>query len=146
MNLPPSVEIPDKPKSTKGRKPGSKAKPRQQIPADQFKISAVPEEERGTVRRSRVKRDAQQKAIDDKVLEVWRDWNNAGRPMNWLEMPVKTWEIASRYEDDALFFLGKGATRHGKRLIIGDIERNNGISYIPFCVTDRGRKRKDSAE
>lgn len=137
----PTVVPPEKPaKSTRGRKPGTQAKVRQELPKDQFIIADVPEDERGNVKRARVERTAQQRAIDAKVLEVWRNWRDAGRPTIWNEMPVKEWPLDTRYEDDALFYLHKAATLHHKKLVVGDIKRRDGKSRIPFCVVDRKQK------
>ena len=149
--LPAAHDVPDTTpagKSTRGRKAGSKAKVRAELPPDAFAIEEVPEDERGTVRRIRVERSKQQIAIDGKVLEVYRKWVAAGKPAKWTEMPVQMWPLDARYVEDALFFLGKGATLHGKKLIVGNVsnKQQNGRPYpdgktrIPFCVIDHKKK------
>lgn len=140
--LPPATSRPaqEAPAGKRGRRPGSKAKVRAELPADAFMISAVPVEERGTVRRKRVERSKQQLAIDSKVLDVWREWVATGRQTDWLKMPVKYWTIEKRFAEDAQFYLDKGARLHGKKLVIGDIlpaEDAPGKVRIPFCVIDR---------
>lgn len=135
----PSAEAPKK----RGRKPGSVAKVRAELPPDAFRIESVAKDDRGVVRRKRVERSPQQKAIDAKAMEVYKEWIAAGSPTDWLKMPIKGWIIEKRLVDDALFFLGKGATLHGKKLRVGDIlpaEGEPGKVRIPFCVTDRNER------
>ncbi len=143
----------DAPKSTRGRKAGSVAKIRAELPPDAFSIETVPEDERGTVRRIRVERTKQQIAIDGKVLQVYKLWVAAGKPAKWTEMPVQSWPLESKYVEDALFFLQKAATLHGKKLVVGNVSNKqaNGRPYpdgktrIPFCVIDRVKTSVKSA-
>lgn len=135
------------PRTGRGRKPGSKVKERAELPPDAFVIEAVPVEDRGTVRRKRVERKEQQRAIDAKVLDVWKEWRDSGRPTDWLLMPVKFWRIEKKFAEDAKFFLGKAATMHGKKLVLGEDQKVPGSSppviRIPFCVIDRPVKVKN---
>jgi hypothetical protein len=131
----------------RGRKAGSQAKIRQAIPADQFKMETVAPDKRGLVRRVRVARSEQQKAMDQRALVLHQLWVDSGKPTDWLKMPVKTWPLETRYLDDGLFLLRKACALHGFKLHLGDIQttEENGvkISRIPIVVRDR---RADEAE
>src|SRR5262245_14431315 len=113
------------------RKKGSGNVERQILPADSFKLEDTNPEERGSIRKTRGERTAQQQAVDVKVLQVWREWRDCGKPDDWLDMPVKKWPVEPRYIDDALFMLGKGASLHGKKLVVGTItdRDENGVRY-----------------
>lgn len=147
-NLPAATDAPEK-KSTRGRKPGSVAKVRAELPPEAFVMEEVKEDERGTVRRIRVERTPQQIAIDKRVLAVYREWVADGRPTKWTDMPVKNWPLDAKYVEDALFFLGKAATLHGVKLVIGNVSNidpittkpyPDGKTRIPFCVIARAKK------
>lgn len=132
------------------RKTGAKVE-RRPLPGDAFNIEDTDPDERGAIRRTRGERTEQQQAVDAKVLEVYKEWKADGSPSDWLDMPVKKWAIASQYVDDAIFMLGKAASHHGKKLVLGTVtnkdEHNrpypDGKMRIPFCVIDRV-KQKDS--
>jgi hypothetical protein len=129
----------------RGRPPGTKAKALPEIPMDQFVIREIPEDDRGVVRRKRVERTAQQKAVDAKVLSVFKEWDAGGREKEWTEQPVKEWVIATTYEETAVKMLHKGALLHHKKLVIGDITRSDGKSRIPFTVIARPKKTTTEA-
>lgn len=139
--LPPATPAP---RAGRGRKPGSKAKQRAQLPPEAFIIEDVPELERGPARRKRIERDAQQLSIDARVLAVYQEWLSMGKPTDWLKMPVKYWRIEKRYAEDAQFFLSKATQLIGKKLIIGDVKAipksSPPVVRIPFCVVDRPEK------
>jgi hypothetical protein len=132
----------------RGRKPGSQVKERQEIPADQFKIESVGEESRGYVRRQRLERSKQQQAVDIQVMKVWQEWEAAGSPRKWTDMPVKRWVINRQFAEDAQFMLAKAVNLHGKKLVTGKLQEKplpnlplgpNEVG-IPFCVISRAVK------
>lgn len=136
----PAPARPETPKR-RGRPPGSEVKPLPDIPLDQFVIQEVPEDERGNTRRQRVERSRQQRSVDDKIMERYKAWRNAGKPTEWTEMPVVSWKLDSQYAGTAQKMLQKGALLHRKRLVIGNITEHTRegrkVTSIPFCVTDR---------
>jgi hypothetical protein len=143
LATPPTSQSEQPVKSGRGRKPGSKARERQQLPADAFVMEEIPEEERGQYRRIRVERSEQQQKIDAKVLDTWRKWNEAGQPAKWDDMPIQFWLVPNRYAEDALFYLDKAAKFHGKKLVLGHVDKAKdkpGNTRIPFCVVNRPRK------
>jgi hypothetical protein len=154
MSDPEPVEV-DITVRKKGRTKGTQNKERAILPADAFVMEDTDPDERGAIRRQRLERTEQQKAIDAKTLAVYREWVADGSPRDWLDMPVKKWAIEKRYIDDAVFYLGKGASLHGKKLVVGNItdKDENGRTYpdrkwrIPFCVIDRDKRtiNKNSA-
>jgi hypothetical protein len=87
-----------------------------------------------------VERSSQQLAVDKKVIEVFREWNESGKPTEWTEMPVKKWIISTTYEEAAVKMLHKGESLHKKRLIVGNVTHRDGKSVIPFCVVARRTK------
>lgn len=131
-------------KSTRGRKPGQKAKDRS-IAMEDFVIEDVPVDERGFTRRQRGERTPQQKATDNLVLQVRKEWRDLGSPTNWVQMPIKRWPCSKSSVENALFMLRKAAALHGAKLIIGNISDKDpeGNVYpdrkwrIPFIVVDR---------
>lgn len=132
----------------RGRKPGSVAKERKPIPASEFAMEDIDDDSRGFLKRQRIERTREQLAVDAKVLEVKKEWEDAGEPANWTQMPVKAWVISREYEEDALFMLHKAAGLHGFKLITGKIQRKalpelalpDGKIRIPFCVVARKTK------
>jgi hypothetical protein len=140
-NLPEATEV----KSGRGRKPGSKARVRATLPPEAFVMETVEADDRGKLRRVRVERDAQQIAIDTKVLSCYKEWVAAGKPDKWTDAPITSWPIEKKYADDALFFLHKAADFHGKKLVVGKVSAKDetgkpytdGKVRIPFYVRDR---------
>lgn len=138
--------VTDRPK--RGRKAGSRARERAQLPPEAFVIEEIPEERRGENRRVRVERDDQQQKIDAKVFQVWQSWVAAGMPRKWDDMPVVSWVIPTKFAEDALFYLHKAANFHGKKLVTGNIQPvkdKPGSTRIPFCVITRTKKEAQQA-
>jgi hypothetical protein len=128
--------------SKRGRKPGTVAKVRAELPAEEFVIEKIPEDDRGKHRRQRLERSKQQTAVDNRILAVYKLYKDSGSPKNWTDMPVQGWVLSKQFEDDALFMLRKAANYHGKKLVVGKIQYGlpDGKIRIPFCVIDRPKK------
>jgi hypothetical protein len=137
--------------SKRGRKPGSVAKERKQIPLEEFVMEQVAPETAGYLRRQRIERSREQEAVDRKVMAVKQAWQDAGEPdpHNWPLLAklnlLPSWLISKDLEEDALFMLSKGATLHGLKLIVGKIQYKSlpdlplppGKVRIPFIVVSR---------
>lgn len=132
----------------RGRKPGTQAKVRQEIPAEQFKFENIAPESRGYLRRQRLERSKQQQAADVAVMVVYREWVQEGEPNDWNKMPVKGWVINKNLAEDALFMLAKAVGLHSKKLVTGKVQEKPlpnlplepGNVRIPFCVINRRTK------
>lgn len=114
--------------------------PKPEIPKDEFIMEDVAPEDRGNLRRQRIERSAQQKAVDAKVIEVWREWRNSGSQKEWTRMPIKTWLISERFAEQAHTMLYKATQLHGKKLVTGKdtpAKDQPGKVRIPYCVVDR---------
>lgn len=129
----------------RGRKPGVPAKERAVIPAEHFKMVAVPAAERVTHKRRREDRTPQQIEVDNAVAEVYDNWVEAGRPANWADMPITLWPVPKTYADDAEFLLRKAAALHGRKLVFGQrVEEDvDGIIMVtlPYCVIARPERK-----
>lgn len=140
-----SQEGAPKPRSGRGRRPGTQPKERPAIPADLFVIEEVAEEERGKFKRAREERSAEQQAVDTMVMETYKKWKDAGRPKAWGRMPIRRWQLPPNLVDTATFLLGKAAALHGLRLYYGQKGIViNGKYQMTFCVTDKRTKVTDA--
>ena len=129
----------------RGRKPGSVAKERPAIPADQFKVSSLDQVEKGEMRRKREERSAQQIATDKLAIAVHKQWVGMGSPRDWSKMPIKLWVLDRNLEDSAEFLLRKAATLYGFKLVFGQRGvYKEGKVHLAFCFIDRKAKVEGS--
>jgi hypothetical protein len=129
----------------RGRPKGAPPKIHPEIPASEFVFEDISQEQRGYLRRQRVERSAQQKAVDRGVMEVFQDWKTAGSPGKWGLMPIKSWLISKALSEEAELMLRKAASLHDLKLVTGktqtktmpDLPLPEGKVRIPFCVVAR---------
>lgn len=127
--------------SNRGRKAGQPPKERPEIPDDEFVIETLSEAQRAEHKRRKEERKPKQKAVDKVVFDTYAAWVEAGRPTNWVDMPVQNWPVSAQHEENALFMLRKACLLYGRKLVLGQPpEGQHGIS---FCVVARpARKAK----
>lgn len=138
--------VTEKKTSNRGRPKGPlQTKERPDIPDDEFVISTLTEEQRAEHKRRKEERKPKQKAVDKVVFETYAKWVEAGRPTNWVDMPVQNWPVSPQHEENALFMLRKACLLYGRKLVLGQVpEGQKGIS---FCVIARpARKPKPTEE
>lgn len=131
----------------RGRPKGAQPKNRPEIPDDLFTIKAVPEEERAALKRRREERSPKQQAVDNKVMDVYKEWKALGKPRVWGRMNVKVWPLPPNLVETAVFMLGKAAALHGLKLYYGQkgiIE--DGAYQLSFCVVERRMKVEGAPE
>jgi hypothetical protein len=140
------MSTPNEPaKKGRGRPAGAPPKEHPVIPGDEFIIEAISVDQRGYLRRQRVERSPQQKAVDEQIMVVYKDWLSAGSPAKWGQMPVRGWVISKNFEEEADLLLRKGASLHDLKLVTGktqikplpNLPLPPGKVRIPFCVVAR---------
>lgn len=133
-------------KKKRGRPAGGAVKEYPPIPTDQFAIEILDDSDRGSYRRRRLERSAQQVAVDNMVMSVYRDWKKVGAPDDWSKMPVRRWVVDKNVEETARFMLRKAAALHAKRLIFGREVTVGDKAHITFAITDRKEKPPEDGE
>src|SRR5579859_7738447 len=96
-------------------KPGIPAKDRPDIPADQFMVSVPDADSRVDYRRQREELTDQERAVLELAKEVYADWIIAKRPLNWVDIPIRVWDIETKYAESALFMLRKACRILGRK-------------------------------
>lgn len=130
--------------------PGIPAKDRPEIPDSEFVVTSVAEESRAGYRRRREDRDAKQQNVDELCQEMYRDWVEAGRPLNWVDVPIRVWTVSLGLEETAIFMIRKACRLLGRKPWFGHMaERTNEsgkkVFDIPFAITsDRAKVRKSN--
>jgi hypothetical protein len=138
------------PKSRRGRKPGQEIVKRPDIPMEMLNFKELDTKEKAEARRKREPRSEQQRAIDDIILELWEKYVAAGKPKNWVDMPVFTWgPLPVQFEDTALLYIRRACSLYGRRQRLGDrtYEEKAGLKvvYIPFSVEERTARVRSSS-
>lgn len=130
------------------RKPGIPAKDRPTIPADQFTVTVPDADSRVDFRRQREELTEQEKAVVDLTKEVYSDWVEAKRPLNWVDIPIRVWDIETKYAESALFMLRKACRILGRKPKFGNIKEythpdtHKKMTQIPFGVVARDARVK----
>ena|SRR5271166_2893051 len=132
-------------KPGRGRPKGAPPKVHPVIPGDEFIMEDIPQESRGNLRRQRLERKPQQIAVDNRIMEVYKEWVSLGSPTKWGQMPIKGWVISRNLEEEADLLLRKGAGLHDLKLVTGKTQVKplpglplpEGKVRIPFCVVAR---------
>lgn len=139
-----------KPVEVKKNPPGIPPKDRPEIPDSEFVVTAVAEESRAGYRRRREDRDAKQQNVDELCQEMYRDWVEANRPLNWVDVPIRVWTVSLGLEETAIFMIRKACRLLGRKPWFGHMaERVDSsgkkVFDIPFAITsDRAKVRKPS--
>ena len=132
-------------KPGRGRPKGAPPKVHPVIPGDEFVIESIADESKGYLRRQRLERSKEQKAVDTKIMDIFQLWKNAGSPTKWGQMPIQGWVISRNLEEEADLLLRKGASLHDLKLVTGKTQVKplpglplpEGKIRIPFCVVAR---------
>lgn len=131
----------------RGRRPGIPAKERAAIPLDEFKVTVVAEDNRAEFKRRRDDRSDEQTKVDGLIKDMYRAWIEAGSPVVWADLPIRTWTIATEHAENALFLLRKAARFLDRKLWFGNIEEKQidgkKVTVIPFGVTSIEARMKN---
>lgn len=138
------------------RRPGIPAKDRPRIPDNEFTVTVPAEENRAAYRRRREDRDDQQLKVDALVQEMYKDWVEQGRSINWVDVPIRVWTVSLGHEEAALFMIRKACRLLGRKPWFGHMaERTTAppeskkVFDIPFAITSttarmKGKPRNDA--
>jgi hypothetical protein len=110
----------------------------------------MPPESMGRMRATKGDRDEQQLAFDKIVDLAWQEWDAAGRPTEWTEIPG-TWLTVPEADVDSAKYLVQRAGRHYHfRIRFGRVEvsEQDGERYstFVFVATNFPPKGEESEE
>jgi hypothetical protein len=102
-------------------------------------------------RRTRGERDAEQRQIDAVVEAAWQDWQDAGRPTEWPDMPGTYWTGPKAEFETLQWRVHKAGQYFALKVRFGDIKEvvgENGSPYAEcvFVVTDRPKDEAPTPE
>lgn len=108
----------------RGRKPGTVAKERADIPAEEMQLIQLPEKEKADLRRKREERKPQQKAVDEVIWDVFKKNEDrgfeTGTIADWADLFVYDWAISKTHAETALFLINKACTLYHRKPVWGE--------------------------
>ncbi len=108
----------------RGRKPGTVAKERAAIPADEFKLIELTDKVKGDRRRKREERTPQQKNVDQIVYDIFNKNVSTGLDRgtiaDWADLSVYDWPITKSHAETAEFMIVKACRLYNRRPIWGE--------------------------
>lgn len=110
--------------SGRGRKPGTIAKERADIPAEEMQLIQLPEKVKADLRRKREPRKEQQKSVDQVVWDIFQEnvstGFDTGTIADWADLYVYDWPVTKTHAESALFLINKACTLYHRKPIWGE--------------------------
>lgn len=111
-------------KGGRGRKPGTVAKERADIPAEEMQLVQLPEKAKADLRRKREPRTVQQKAVDQVIWDIFQENVDSGFDngtiADWADLFVYDWAVSKTHHETAMFMINKAVTLYHRKAIYGE--------------------------
>jgi len=95
----------------RGRKPGTVAKERADIPAEEMQLIQLPEKAKADLRRKREERKPQQLAVDQVIWDIFQENVSTGYDVatiaDWADLFVYDWAVSKTHAESAIFMINK---------------------------------------
>jgi hypothetical protein len=120
----PNKETAPPAKTGRGRKPGTVAKERADIPAEEMQLIQLPEKAKADLRRKRDERKPQQRAVDQVIWDIFQENVNTGFDnatiADWADLFVYDWAVTKTHAETALFMIKKATDLYHRKPIWGE--------------------------